>query len=226
MNDVSPATLNFADVFANFDLLLRGVGLTLLLWSIASGIGLTAGLVIGLGRVSKFRGMSWSALAFVEVFRNTPVLIQLIWFYYALPILSGLQLSAFAAALLALSLNGTAYCAEIWRGGFLLVNRSQWEAGQALGMTHLQLLHRVILPQAIGHMLPAFTNRAIELAKNTSIASIVTVHELMYQARLFSSQNYAPLETFSVVALIYFFLIYPLTLASYRLERRFASYGK
>jgi polar amino acid transport system permease protein len=217
--------LQFGIVFANVDLLLAGCGLTLALWGVALAAGLGGGLVIGLARTSDQPFVALPARAFVEVFRNTPVLIQLIWFYYALPVLSGVQLPAFAAAALALSLNASAYCAEIYRNGIQSVARGQWEAGQALGMGRVRLMLCIILPQAVRRMVPAFTNRAVELAKNTSVASIITVHELMYNARLFSSQNYVPLETFTVVAMIYFVLIYPLTLASYGLERRFAASG-
>ncbi len=217
--------LQFGLIFANFDLLVEACGLTLALWFVALATGLAAGLLIGLARISRHSWVAWPARAYVEIFRNTPVLVQLVWFYYALPVLTGLQLPAFAAASLALSLNASAYCAEIYRGGIQSVVAGQWEAGRALGMGYGRLLKRIILPQAIRRMVPAFTNRAVELAKNTSVASIVTVHELMYNARLFSSQNYVPLETFTVVAMIYFGLIYPFTLASYALERRFAASG-
>lgn len=217
--------LQFGEVFANIDLLLKACGLTLALWAIALAAGLGGGLFMGLARIAQNRWIAWPSRAFVEVFRNTPVLVQLIWFYYALPVVTGLQLPAFAAAALALSLNAAAYCAEIYRGGIQAVPAGQWEAGRALGMGRARLLWRVVLPLAVRRMVPAFTNRAVELAKNTSVASIVTVHELMYTARLFSSQNYLPLETFTVVALIYFVLIYPFTLASYALERRFAASG-
>lgn len=217
--------LQFGEILVHTDLLLRGVWLTVALWAIAFGAGLTAGLGLGLARLSARRWIAWPARALVEAFRNTPVLIQLIWFYYALPVLTGIQLPAFAAAALALSLNATAYCAEIYRGGIRSIPRGQWEAGRALGMAAPRLMRRVLLPQAVRRMLPAFTNRGVELAKNTSVASIVTVNELLYQARMLSSEYYLPLETFTVVAVIYFVLIYPGTLAAYALERRLAAKG-
>ncbi|CAO3360141.1 amino acid ABC transporter permease [Azospirillum melinis] len=223
MPTITMPELQFGEVFANIDLLLEACGLTLALWAVALAAGLSGGLLVGLARISPRRWIAWPARGYVELFRNTPVLVQLIWFYYALPVLSGIQLPAFAAAALALSLNASAYCAEIYRGGIQSVAAGQWEAGRALGMGRLRLLRRIILPLAVRRMVPAFTNRAVELAKNTSVASIITVHELMYTARLFSSQNYIPMETFTVVAMIYFLLIYPFTLASYALERRFAA---
>lgn len=217
--------IDFTEVFLNFDLLLRGVWLTVLLWATAFGFGFLAGLPLGLARGAAPRWLNWPATAWIEVFRNTPVLVQLVWFYYAFPVLSGLQMSAFTAAVLGLGLNTSAYCAEIWRGGIQSIARGQWEAGRALGMPYRKVLERVVLPQAFRRMVPAFTNRSIELAKMTAIASVVSVHELMYEARLLSANTYRPLEVFTVIALVYFALIYPGTLLAYRLERRLARSG-
>lgn len=216
---------DFREVFENFDLLARGAKLTVALWALAFAFGLAAGLPIGLARASRRRPVNWPATAWIEVFRNTPALVQLVWFYFAFPVLTGIQMPAFLAAALGLALNTSAYCAEIWRGGIQGIVRGQWEAGRALGMTGPTLLRRIILPQAIRRMVPAFTNRAIELAKVTSIASVITVHELMYEARLLSANTFRPLEVFTVIALVYFVVIYPATLLSYRLERRFAAKG-
>lgn len=129
--------------------------------------------------------------AFVEVFRNTPVLIQLIWFYYAFPVLVGIQFSTFGAAALALTLYTAAYSTEIFRAGLQSIERGQWEGAKALGMPPGVMLRRIILPQVFRRMLPALTNRMIELAKVTSLASILTVNELMYQGRLLSSTGIA-----------------------------------
>lgn len=215
----------FGEILVHTDVLLRGVGLTVALWAIAFACGLTFGLGFALLRLSDRRWLSWPARLLVELFRNTPVLVQLVWFYYAFPVLTGLQLPAFWAAALALSLNATAYCSEIYRGGIRSIVRGQSEAARALGMTAPRTLRRVILPLVTRRMLPAFTNRGVELAKNTSVASIVTVNELLYQARMLSSEYYLPLETFTIVAAIYFVLIYPGTLVAYGLERRFAARG-
>lgn len=215
----------FGEVFANTDILLRGVGLTALLWAIAFSFSLVVGLFIGLARSSSNRWLNWTATAYIEVFRNTPVLVQLVWFYYAFPVLTGVQTSPFVAATLGLCLNTSAYCAEIYRGGLQSILKGQWEAGRALGMPYRRVLTRIILPQAFRRMIPAFTNRGVELAKMTSIASVITVNELMYQARTVSTQTFLPLETFTVVAVIYFILIYPGTLAALFLERRLRAKG-
>lgn len=209
----------FGVVLADVDLLLRGVWLTAALWAIAFGTALVAGLFIGIARGSPRRALNWPATAFIEVFRNTPVLIQLVWFYYAFPVLTGIQVSPFVAASLGLCLNSAAYCAEIYRGGLQSIVAGQWEAGRALGMSYWTLMRRIILPQAVRRMVPAFTNRGVELAKMTSIASVITVHELMHEARTLSTQSFLPLETFTIVAVIYFVLIYPGTVLASIIER-------
>lgn len=211
---------DFAVVLRSFPVLLRGVAVTAELWLACFAAGMAGGLLVALLRLSPVRALSALGMAWVEVFRNVPALIQLIWFFYAFPIVLGGQLTPLAAAFIGISLNTSAYCGEIFRGGIQSVERGQWEGALALGMSRRAALRRVILPQAIQRMLPAFTNRAVELAKVTSLASVLSVHELMYQGRLLSSTYYRPLEIFTVVALTYFLLIYPLSLGSRWLERR------
>ena len=216
-------TWDFKVVTDNFPILLRGVVLTVELWAVAFALGLLLGLLISLGPLSGKPWLRLPAIGYVEVFRNTPVLIQLIWFYYAFPIVLGQQLSPVTAAILALTLNTSAYCAEIFRGGIESIAKGQWEAAKAIGMSRAMSLRRIILPQVGKRMLPAFTNRGIELAKVTSLASVLAVHEIMYQGRLLSSTYYRPLEILTVVALVYFVLIYPGSYLSSRLERRLAA---
>lgn len=216
-------TWDFKVIFDSFPLLLRGLVVTVELWVIAFAIGLSLGLAISLARVSKRTWLNYPAIAYVEVFRNTPVLVQLIWFYYAFPILLGQQLTPFVAAALSLTLNTSAYSAEIFRGGILSIARGQWEGAKSIGMTGAMTMRRIILPQVMKRMLPAFTNRGIELAKVTSLASLIAVNEIMYEGRLLSSTYYRPLEILTVVALVYFVLIYPGSYLSSRLERRLAA---
>jgi polar amino acid transport system permease protein len=216
-------TWDFKVILDGFPLLLRGLVVTVELWVIAFAIGLSLGLAISLARVSGRAWLNAPAIAYVEVFRNTPVLVQLIWFYYAFPILLGQQLTPFVAAALSLTLNTSAYSAEIFRGGILSIARGQWEGAKSIGMTGAMTMRRIILPQVMKRMLPAFTNRGIELAKVTSLASLIAVNEIMYEGRLLSSTYYRPLEILTVVALVYFVLIYPGSYLSSRLERRLAA---
>jgi len=216
-------TWDFRVVVVGFPLLLRGVVVTVELWVVAFTIGLLLGFAISLARIAQRPWLNMPAIGFVEVFRNTPVLIQLIWFYYAFPIVLGQQLTPFVAAVLALTLNTAAYCAEIFRGGIVSIERGQWEGAKAIGMTRSMTMRRIVVPQVMKRMLPAFTNRGIELAKVTSLASLLAVNELMYQGRLLSSTYYRPLEILTAVALVYLVLIYPGSYLSARLERRLAA---
>lgn len=216
---------DMAVTLASFPVLLRGVWVTLQLWIITFPLGLAIGALLGLARTSRYPLVNGLAIAYVEVFRNTPVLIQLIWFYYALPVLTGHQLSAFEASILGLTLNTSAYCTEIYRSGIQSIARGQWEGARAIGMAPWQILRRIIFPQVFKRMLPAFTNRGIELAKMTSLCSVIAVQEIMYQGRLLSAAFYKPLEVLSCVAFIYFVVIYPGSWLSAKLEQRYARHG-
>ena len=156
--------------------------------------------MVGLGRYSQRRVFYWPATVFVEFFRNTPVLVQIIWFYFALPILMPFSISPLAAASLGISLNSAAFSAEIYRGGIQSIDRGQWDGARALGMTFLQAMRRIILPQALKRMTPALTNRAIEIFKMTTLASAIAYVELLQQAKLIASLNFNPIEAYTAVA--------------------------
>ncbi len=202
-------------------------------WLLAFGLGITllytvgsilAGLVIGLGvgllRLSRNWFVNIPLIAYIEAFRCTPLLVQIIWFYYAFPVLVGVDIPAPAAGLLVLSLYTGAFYAEIFRGGVLSIERGQWDAARAIGMRRRQVLRTVILPQAIKRMIPPFMNQSIIQLKNTSLVSTIAVSDLLYQGSLITSATYRPLETYTTVAIIYFAVLFPLTLAAQAVERR------
>ena len=211
---------NFAPVFDNADVLLAGAVGTLRLFIICLVLGLSFGLVVGLARYSQQRWANWPATAFVEFFRNTPVLVQILWFYFALPILLPFEISPLMAAALGISLNSAAFSAEIYRGGIQSIDRGQWEGARALGMTQAQALRRIVLPQALRRMLPPLTNRGIEIFKMTTLASAVAYVELLQQGKLLASLNFNPIETYTVIAVVFFLCLFPLVQATYALERR------
>jgi polar amino acid transport system permease protein len=211
---------NFAPVFDNADVLLAGAVGTLRLFVICVLAGLSLGLLVGLGRYAKARLFHWPATAFVEFFRNTPVLVQILWFYFALPILLPFEISPLMAAALGISLNSAAFSAEIYRGGIQSIERGQWEGARALGMTHAQAMRRIVLPQALRRMLPALTNRGIEIFKMSTLASAVAYVELLQQGKLIASLNFNPIETYTVIAVVFFLCLLPLVQATYALERR------
>jgi polar amino acid transport system permease protein len=211
---------NFGPVLDNLDVLLAGAVGTLKLFAICVVLGMGLGLVVGLGRHARSRWIHAPATLFVEFFRNTPVLVQILWFYYALPILLPFEISPLAAAALGISLNSAAFSAEIYRGGIESIERGQAEAARALGMTGAQAMRRVILPQALRRMLPALTNRGIEIFKMTTLASAVAYVELLQQGKLLASLNFNPIETYTVIAVVFFMALFPLVQATYALERR------
>ena len=212
---------NFASVFAYWDVLAIGLLGTLKLFALCTVLGLGGGLFVGMLRYSKSRWITYPAMVYVEVFRNTPVLVQIIWFFFAMPVLTGIELSAFQAAVLGISLHTVAFSAEVYRGGIQSIEREQWEAGKALGMTYSQTMRRLILPQALKRMLPPLTSRGIEVFKMSTLASVVAYPETLQQAKLIASYEFNPIEAYTVVALLFFVVLLPLVQLTYMLERRF-----
>ncbi len=211
---------NFDAIWANPEALLAGAAGTLRIFAICLVLGLSLGLLVGLGRYSKRKWIYIAASAFVEFFRNTPVLVQILWFYFALPMLVPFEISPLLAAALGISLNSAAFSGEIFRAGIQSIERGQWEGAQALGMTQGQAMRRIVLPQAVKRMLPALTNRAIEIFKMSTLASAVAYVELLQQGKLIASLNYNPIEAYTVIALLFFAFLYPLVQATYALERK------
>ena len=202
--------------YGNF---LEGLVITGQLSAIIIAGALFFGVILGAARYSKRRIFNWPATLYIEIFRNTPILVQIVWFFYAFPVLVGGQIEPFMAAVFGIGLNITAYSAEIFRGGIQSLDRGQWEAGRAIGMSYLQVMRRVILPQAIRRMVPAFANRMIEAVKATSLASTIAVADLMWQGEMLANAIYRPFEVYTAVAVIYFLAIYPLVLGTYGIER-------
>ena len=199
-------------------LLIGGIGYTLLFTVICVIGGLAVGLVAGMGRLSSHKFISVPLRAFVEVFRCTPVLVQLVWFYYALPVLTGIEMSAPMAAGICLSLYGGAFYSEIIRGGIISIDPGQTEAGQAIGMTRFQVMRRIILPQAFKRMVPPLMSQSIMQLKNTSLLSVLAVPDLLYQGQVIAHDTYRPLEVYTFIAIAYFVILFPITLWAKRLE--------
>jgi polar amino acid transport system permease protein len=183
-------------------------------------LGLLLGLVIGIGRLSGMWIINAPLIAFVEAFRCTPLLVQMIWFYYALPKLAGIEMSKWTTATLVLSCYTAAFYAEIFRGGIVSIEAGQWDAARAIGLSRWNMMRLVILPQAIRRMVPPFMNQSIIQLKNTSLVSVITVPDLLYQGELITADTYKPMQVYTVVALVYFALLLPTTLAVQAYERR------
>ena len=186
-------------------------------------LGLLIGLALGLARLSRSRLLNAPLVAVIEVFRCTPLLVQIIWFYYALPVILDVQIPAVAAATAVLSLYTGAFYAEIFRGGIVSIERGQWDAARALGLRPRHVMRLVVLPQAVRRMVPPFMNQSIIQLKNTSLVSTIAVPDLLYQGTLITADTYRPLEVYTVVALIYFALLFPATRFVQAFEQRLGS---
>ena len=213
---------DFSFLWAYRWLILAGLGVTIAYTVGTILFGLVIGLVTGLSRLSRNPMITAPLVAYVEIFRCTPLLVQIVWFYYALPVVLGIDIPAHVAAVLVLSLYTGAFYAEIIRGGVNSIERGQWDAARAIGMRRRQVMRHVILPQAVKRMIPPFMNQSIIQLKNTSLVSTIAVADLLYQGTIITAATYRPLEVYTMVAIIYFLVLFPLTLAAQQVERRLA----
>ena len=181
-------------------------------------VGVPLGLVLGLMRSQPGRVWRWPAAVYVEFFRSTPALVQLVWIYYALPVLSGAQLGNIPSVILGLGLHSAAYFAEIFRGGIASIHRGQRDAARAIGMRPGQAMRRIILPQAVRRMLPPFINEVANLVKLTTLGSVIAVAELLHEGENLISETFRPLEIYTALALFFAAIIFPIIWLSQRLE--------
>lgn len=216
---------NFAPVVDNADLLLAGLGNTLTLTVAALACGLPVGLALAGARLSGSAILRLPAGVIIEVFRTTPPLVQLFWFFFGLPIVLDVEMTPFLAALITFCIQSGAFFAEIFRAGIVSIERGQREAARAIGMSSLQCFRRVVLPQAVKRMFPAFMERSIELMKTTTLVATISYADLLYQANEIAQKTFRPLEVLTSAALIYFAVISLASFAASRLEHRFARSG-
>jgi polar amino acid transport system permease protein len=204
----------------NVHLFAWGLVVTLEYTVLTCVLGLIVGLVIALAQLSPLKAVRLLGMLFVEFFRNVPLLVWLLWSYYALPIFAGINISKQAAGILALSLYGGAYYAEILRAGIQALDHGQADAAKALGMRSWQAMRRIILPQALRQMVPPLAGQTIIQMKNTTLLSVLTVPDLLYQASYVSSFTYRPMEVYTVVGLIFLAILIPSNYLARRLEMR------
>jgi polar amino acid transport system permease protein len=216
---------DFSVVWRYTDLLVEGGIGTVWLFVAALALAMPLGLLLALARLSRIPVVSHLAIFYIDVFRAAPALVLIIWFYFVLPILLHVEFSAFIAAMLALGLQSAAYLAEVFRAGIQSIGRGQTEAARSIGMSSAVALRYIILPQAVKRALPVFFTRLIELFKSTALAAPITYAELVYNATEVSSRTFRPVETFTVVALIYFVVILAMSQIARGVERRLAMSG-
>jgi polar amino acid transport system permease protein len=207
--------------FNEFLFILMAARWTILLSLVAFSGGAAGGMLIALARASGVRALEAVAGLFIQVFQGTPLLMQLFLAYFGGQIL-GLDIDPWVAASLALALNTSAFLGEIWRGCIQAVPRGQVEAAMALGLKYVHRMRSVVLPQAFKIALPPTVGYLVQVIKGTSLASIIGFIELTRAGQIINNATFDPLKVFGVVAAVYFFLCWPLSLLSNRLERKFA----
>ena len=211
---------DFALVPNYLNLWLKGLGVTMA-YSVGTILGgMIIGVVCGMLLLARTKWVTLPVHYYVELFRCTPLLVQIVWFYFALPIVLQVELPDWFAAGLGLTLYMGAFATEIFRGGSISIDKGQWQASRALGMTNAELMRHIILPQAVKRMVPPFVNQSIIQLKNTSLLYVVAVPDLMYTGSVVVADTFRPLEVYTSVAIIYFAILYPLTLWAARLEAR------
>ncbi|HEV2976616.1 MAG TPA: amino acid ABC transporter permease [Casimicrobiaceae bacterium] len=217
---------DFSVVTDHWRFLASGVGITLLL-SVVSGLtSLVAGLVVALLRLYGPRPLRFAVVLYIDSMRAIPVLVVLVWSFFALPILTGITMPPFVAALVGLTMLLAAYAAEIVRAGIESVRPGQTRAALALGMSRAQIVRRIILPQAIVRMLPAFGSLLSITIKDTAIASVIAVPELMRQSETLAGQSFQPIEVYTFAMLVYFVILFPVTRGIDMFYQRVAHLGR
>lgn len=211
--------LDFSVAWTYLPVLLKATILTVTLAIITQMIGTSIGFIFALGRMSRFRVLRVLVLAYVWIFRGTPVILHLFFVYYAAPAF-GLTLDAFPAAIIAMSLSSAAYNAEILRSGLQAVHKGQIEAAEAIGMRYPRIVGRIIVPQALRIVIPPYMSNFISHTKNTSLASVITVPELMLTSQMIYSSTYRAIEILTAAGAIYLVLTSCLTGLQLYLERR------
>ena len=216
---------DFSAIVKYADMLVLGLVGTVKIAVVSIVLGVIVGALVALARMSANPWLHRPATAFVEFYRNTPPIVHFFWFFYALPIVIGVSLNPFVAAVLALSTQSGAFYAEVFRGGILSIDRGQWEGARALGMNYRMAMRRVIVPQALRRMVAPFIERSFELTKTTALASTLAYAELLYEAMQVNSITFRPMEVYSAVALLYFIVLFTASSAMRLVEARLARHA-
>lgn len=213
--------INVQLMLDSLPLLLAGAGITVEITAISVGLGMVLGCVIGVARLSNVKPLRFAANFYVDFIRGTPLLIQIFLVYFALPAVIGQRVDPFFAAICACSINSGAYIAEIFRAGIQSVDKGQMEAGRSLGMTWMQTMQYIIMPQAFKRIIPPLGNEFIAMLKDSSLVSVIGFEELTRRGQLIISRTYASFEIWAVVAVIYMLMTFTVARFVSMLERRF-----
>lgn len=213
-------TFDFTAVFRNMGPLWDGLLVTVQLTIAGNIIGLTFGFALALLVMSRWAAVRIPVMLFIEFFRCTPAIIQIVWFFYCVPMLFNVFLGSVTMGIIALGLNLAAFNAEAYRAAIQAVPREQLDAGVALGLTPLQRILHIILPTAVRTSVPVLLTNGIGTFQQSALVAIVAVQDLMYQGKTLATLTYRPIETFTIVALVYFAVSFPISQIVGYLERR------
>lgn len=207
--------------------MLDGTALTLKMFFITIVLALPLGLLLSLARISRYKALSGMAGIYVWLLRGTPLMLQLLFVYFALPFIPyiGIRLDDFPAAVLAFVLNYAAYFAEIFRAGIQSIDRGQYESAKVLGMDYVQTMRRIVLPQVIRRVLPPISNETITLVKDTSLIYVLAMNDLLRTARAIVQRDFST-TPFLVAGVFYLLMTLVLTWIFQKLEQRYAAYDE
>lgn len=212
---------NFDLVVNSFPLLLVGAGVTIKITALSVALGVVIGLFVGIARISRIKLLRILAAIYVDFFRGTPLLVQIFLVYFALPVITGQRVDPFVAAIGSCGINSGAYVAEIFRAGIQSIDKGQMEAGRSLGMTWVQTMRYIIVPQAFKRVIPPLGNEFIALLKDSSLVSVIGFEELTRRGQLIIAKTYGSLEIWLSVAVIYLAMTLTISRFVAYLERRY-----
>lgn len=212
---------NFDLVVNSFPLLLVGAGVTIKITALSVALGVVIGLFVGIARISRIKILRILAAIYVDFFRGTPLLVQIFLVYFALPVITGQRVDPFVAAIGSCGINSGAYVAEIFRAGIQSIDKGQMEAGRSLGMTWVQTMRYIIVPQAFKRVIPPLGNEFIALLKDSSLVSVIGFEELTRRGQLIIAKTYGSLEILLSVAVIYLAMTLTISRFVAYLERRY-----
>ena len=214
-------TFDFSLIFDNFSLLLLGAWVTVKITAASVAIGTFIGLFVGIAEIARYWWVRVPAKIYVDFLRGTPLLVQIFIIYFAMPIILGIRIDPFIAAITACSINSGAYVAEIFRAGIQSIDKGQMEAGRSLGLSWTATMVYIIIPQAFKRVVPQLGNEFIAMLKDSSLVSVIGFEELTRKGQLIIASTYGSLEIWSAVAVIYLVMTLSITRFVAYLEKRF-----